>query len=102
MEVGVANGVGVAVGVDVCVGGIKVAVGAGVSVGGCRVAVGGTGVAVCDTGTAEGWAAAQAAARSARIIPLVPNVLPTNLARSQCAVSRTDSSVMGQFSSLVE
>jgi hypothetical protein len=71
MDVGVAVGVGVTVGVDVCVGGIEVAVGAGVSVGGYRVAVGGTAVAVCDTGTTEGWAAAQPAARSAGISPLM-------------------------------
>ena len=74
MEVGVTDGVGVAAGVDVCVGGIEVAVGADVSVGGGRVDVGGTGVAVCDTGATEGWAAAQPAARRARINPLIPNV----------------------------
>jgi hypothetical protein len=72
MEVGVTvGGMGVAVGVDVCVGGIEVAVGAGVSVWGYSVAVGGTAVAVCDTGTTEGWAAAQPAAKSARINPLI-------------------------------
>jgi len=75
MEVGVTvGGMGVAVGVDVCVGGIAVAVGAGVSVGGYGVAVGGTGVAVCDTGTTEGWVAAQPATRSAKINPPIANV----------------------------
>jgi hypothetical protein len=82
---GVAVGVGAAVEVGVCVGGMEVAVGAGVSVGGDRVAIGATGVAAGEAFCPQPLSATIKATASSETdlfifcSPLLPYTCPSDL-----------------------